>query len=168
MLRKERRTVGRYDSRLEGTDLDAAGEHPDYDPSYASVQGAYTAAFNEYVRTELKYESDLPYEILTGKVRPWSFKRFENQYVNTAEMLRQAMSQEPHLKVMIANGYYDLATPFYATEYTVNHLGLDPSLSGNISLTYCGAGHMLYTKKSCLDGLNKSMVDFYRQAAGTP
>jgi len=168
LLRKERRTVGRYDSRLQGVDYDSAGENPDYDPSYASVQGAYTAAFNEYVRQELKYESDLPYEILTGKVRPWSYKRFENQYVNTAEMLRQAMSQEPHLKVMIANGYYDLATPFFATEYTVNHLGLDPSRSGNINLTYCGAGHMLYTKKSCLDDLSKSMTDFYHRAAGTP
>jgi carboxypeptidase C (cathepsin A) len=168
LLRKERRTVGRYDSRLEGVDFDAAGENPDYDPSYASVQGAYTAAFNEYLSGELKYESDLPYEILTGKVRPWSFKRFENSYVNTAELLRQAMSQEPHLKVMIANGYYDLATPFYATEYTVNHLGLDPALSGHVSLTYCGAGHMLYTKKSCLDGLSKSMTDFYQQTAGTP
>lgn len=166
LLRKERRTVGRYDSRLEGVDYDAAGENPDYDPSYASVQGAYTAVFNQYIHTELNYESDLPYEILTGKVRPWSYKRFENQYVNTAEMLRQAMSQEPNLKVMIANGYYDLATPFFATEYTVNHLGLDPSLSGHVSLTYCSAGHMFYTKKSCLDGLHKSMTDFYQQSAG--
>jgi carboxypeptidase C (cathepsin A) len=78
------------------------------------------------------------------------------------------MSQEPHLKVMIANGYYDLATPFFATEYTVNHLGLDPSRSGNVNLTYCGAGHMLYTKKSCLDDLSKSMTDFYQRAVGTP
>jgi len=168
LLRKERRTVGRYDSRLEGVDADAAGDHPDYDPSYASVQGAYTAAFNEYVRTELQWESDLPYEILTGKVQPWSYKQFENRYVNTAEMLRQAMSQEPNLKVMIANGYYDLATPFFATEYTVNHLGLDPKLASNVSLTYCGAGHMLYTKKSCLDALSKSMTDFYKQSTGTP
>lgn len=168
LLRKERRTVGRYDSRLEGVDSDAAGEHPEYDPSYASVRGAFTAAFNEYVRGDLKYQSDLPYEILTGKVQPWSFKRFENRYVNTAEMLREAMTQETNLRVLIANGYYDLATPFFATEYTVDHLGLDPSLSGHVSLTYCGAGHMLYTKKSCLDNLSKSMADFYREAAGTP
>jgi carboxypeptidase C (cathepsin A) len=168
LLRKERRTVGRYDSRLEGVDADAAGDRPEYDPSYASVQGAYTAAFNEYVRAELEWQSDLPYEILTGKVQPWSYKQFENRYVNTAEMLRQAMSQEPNLKVMIANGYYDLATPFFATEYTVDHLGLDPKLAANVSLTYCGAGHMLYTKKSCLDGLSKSMTDFYKQSTGTP
>ena len=168
LLRKEHRTVGRYDSRLEGIDADSAGERPEYDPSYASVQGAYTAVFNDYIRTELKYESDLPYEILTGKVRPWSYQRFENQYLNTAEMMRQAMTQNPNLKVMIANGYYDLATPFFATEYTVNHLGLESALSSHVSLTYCEAGHMLYTKKSCLDGLHKSMADFYQKALPTP
>ena len=107
-------------------DIDAAGEQPDYDPSYASVQGVYTAMFNEYVRTQLKYETDLPYEVLTDKVNPWSYKEFENRYVNVADMLRDAMTQNPDLKVVIANGYYDLATPFFATEYTVSHLGLDP------------------------------------------
>jgi carboxypeptidase C (cathepsin A) len=164
LLRKERRTIGRYDSRLEGTDLDAAGERPDYDPSYASVQGVFTAVFNEYIRRDLKYETDLPYEVLTSKVQPWDYKRFENRYVNVAELLRQAMTQNPNLKVMIVNGYYDLATPFFATEYTVNHLGLDQELSSHVSLAYCEAGHMLYTKQSCLDSLHKSMADFYQKA----
>jgi carboxypeptidase C (cathepsin A) len=168
LMRKERKTVGRYDSRLEGMDVDAAGDRPEYDPSYAAVQGVFTAMFNEYVRKDLKYETDLPYEALTGKVRPWSYQRFENRYVNTAEMMREAMTQNPNLKVMIANGYYDLATPFFATEYTVNHLGLEPALSSHVSLTYCEAGHMLYTKKSCLDGLHKSMSDFYQKALPTP
>jgi carboxypeptidase C (cathepsin A) len=164
LLRKDRHTIGRYDSRLEGTDLDAAGERPDYDPSYASVQGVFTAVFNDYIHRELKFETDLPYEVLTNKVQPWDYKRFENRYVNVAELLRQAMAQNPNLKVMIVNGYYDLATPFFATEYTVNHLGLDPELSGHVSLAYCEAGHMLYTKQSCLDGLHKSMADFYQKA----
>jgi carboxypeptidase C (cathepsin A) len=140
LLRKERRTIGRYDSRLEGVDIDAAGETPEYDPSYSSVY----------------------------KVRPWDYSRFQNRYVNVAEMLRQAMSQNPNLKVMVANGYYDLATPFFATEYTMSHLELDPSLSNNISLTYCEAGHILYTKKSCLDSLYKSMADFYQRASAAP
>jgi carboxypeptidase C (cathepsin A) len=83
-------------------------------------------------------------------------------------MLREAMSQNPNLRVMIANGYYDLATPFFATEYTVSHLGLEPALSSHVSLTYCEAGHMLYTKKSCLDGLHASMADFYQKAIPTP
>jgi len=168
LLRKERRTVGRYDSRLQGVDIDAAGELPEYDPSYSSVFGSYTAMFNDYVRGELKFETDLPYEILTGNVRPWDYSRFQNRYVNVAEMLRQAMTQNPSLKVMVANGYYDLATPFFATEYTMSHLELDPALSNNISLTYCEAGHMLYTKKSCLDNLYKSMADFYQHAGAVP
>ncbi len=168
LLRKDRKTVGRYDSRLEGADRDAAGETPEYDPSYASVQGAFTAVFNEYIRKDLKYESDLTYEALTNKVRPWSYSRFENRYVNTAEMMREAMTQNPNLKVMIANGYYDLATPFFATEYTVNHLQLEPAVSSHVGLTYCEAGHMLYTKKACLDNLHKSMSDFYQKALPTP
>jgi carboxypeptidase C (cathepsin A) len=168
LLRNERRVVGRYDSRLEGSDEDATGDRPDYDPSYASVQGIYTAMFNNYVHTDLKYESDLTYEVLTGKVQPWSYGRFENRYVNVAENLRQAMTQNPNLRVLFANGYFDLATPFFATEYTVSHLGLAPALSNHASLIYCGAGHMLYTKKSCLDELHKSMTDFYQRALPTP
>jgi len=168
LLRDRRKTIGRYDSRLEGSDLDAAGDTPDFDPSYASVQGVFTAMFNDYVRGELKYASDVPYQVLTGKVQPWNYDRFQNRYVNVAEMLREAMTQNPSLKVMIANGYYDLATPFFATEYTVSHIGLDPGLSNHISLTYCDAGHMLYTKKNCLDGLHGAMSDFYQKALPTP
>jgi carboxypeptidase C (cathepsin A) len=164
LLRDRRKTIGRYDSRLEGEDIDAAGSTPEYDPSYASVQGVFTAMFNDYVRTDLKYDSDVPYQVLTDKVQPWNYDRFQNRYVNVAEMLRQAMTQNPSLKVMIANGYYDLATPFFATEYTVNHIGLDAGLSNHISLTYCDAGHMLYTKQSCLDGLRGAMADFYQKA----
>jgi carboxypeptidase C (cathepsin A) len=163
LLRSERRTLGRYDSRLEGMDSDAAGAQPDYDPSYASVQGAYTATFNDYVRSQLKYETDLTYEILTDKVNPWSYKEFENRYVNVAEMLREAMTQNHDLRVVIANGYYDLATPFFATEYTVSHLGLEPALASHVNLTYCEAGHMLYTRQSCLDSLHATMADFYRK-----
>jgi carboxypeptidase C (cathepsin A) len=165
LLRGERRTLGRYDSRLEGEDADAAGDRPGYDPSYASVQGAYTATFNDYVRTQLKYESDLTYEILTDKVNPWSYKEFENRYVDVADMLRDAMTQNHNLNVVIANGYYDLATPFFATEYTVSHLGLEPNLASHVSLTYCEAGHMLYTRQSCLDNLRTTMADFYRKSA---
>ena len=168
LLRSERLTVGRYDSRLKGMDANAAGDRPEYDPSYASVQGAYTAMFNDYARTQLKYESDAPYQVLTDKVQPWSYDKFQNRYVNVAEMLRDAMTRSPNLRVMIANGYYDLATPFFATEYTVNHIGLEPALSNHVSLSYCDAGHMLYTKKICLDGLHKAMADFYQKALPTP
>ena len=164
LLRAEGKTLGRYDSRLEGSDADSAGERPEYDPSYASVQGAFTATFNHYVRDDLKWDSDLTYEALTNKVQPWNYERYQNRYVDTAEMLRQAMSQTPTLQTLVVAGYYDLATPFFSAEYTFNHLGLSPSLQQNVRFAYCDAGHMLYTSKPCLDTLKKSLTDFYRSA----
>lgn len=160
LLRDERRSVGRFDSRMKGIDLDAAGETPDYDPSYATVQGTYTAVWNQYVRTELKYETDLPYEILTGRVQPWSYREFENRYVNVAEPLRQALTKNPALRVFVGNGYYDLATPFFATEYTFNHMQLDPSLRGHVSMAYYDAGHMMYTEKVSLGRLKQDIAKF--------
>jgi carboxypeptidase C (cathepsin A) len=164
LLRDQRRTIGRYDDRLEGIDADVTGDRFEYDPSYASVLGAYTAAFNEYIRSQLKWDSPTPYEILTGKVRPWSYKEFENRYVDVASRLRDAMSQNQHLHVLVANGYFDLATPFFATEYTFHHLGLDPKLDGNVSMMYCEAGHMLYTKKTCLTSLHQHTAELYQKA----
>ena len=164
LLRAEGKTLGRYDSRLEGSDADSAGERPEYDPSYASVQGAFTATFNHYIRDDLKWDSDLTYEALTNKVQPWNYERYQNRYVDTAEMLRQAMSQTPTLQTLVVAGYYDLATPFFSAEYTFNHLGLSPSLQQNVRFAYCDAGHMLYTSKPCLDTLKKSLTDFYRSA----
>jgi carboxypeptidase C (cathepsin A) len=168
LLRSEGRTIGRYDSRLEGTDEDSAGDRPEYDPSYASVQGAFTATFNHYVREELKWDTDLTYEALTDKVRPWSYERQQNRYVNTAEMLRQAMAQTPSMQVLVLGSYYDLATPFFSAEYTFNHLGVAPSLQNNVKFAYCDAGHMLYTYRPCLDTLKKSMADFYRRGLAGP
>jgi carboxypeptidase C (cathepsin A) len=164
LLRDERKTVGRYDSRLEGVDRDAAGERPEYDPSYAAVQGAFTAAFNAYIRDELNWKTDMPYEVLTAKVQPWNYSDFTNQYVDVAERLRSTMSQNQFMRVLQINGYYDLATPFFATEYTFDHLGLDPKLRGNVALHYCDAGHMLYLKQNCRDELHRDMTEMYRGA----
>lgn len=167
LMRNEKKTVGRYDSRLEGEDADAAGERPEYDPSYAAVQGAFTAAFNEYIRNDLNWQTDMPYEVLTGKVQPWNYSGFTNQYVNVAERLRSAMTQNPFMRVLQMNGYYDLATPFFATEYTFEHLGLEPKLHANVTMHYCDAGHMLYLKQSCLEELHRDMAQMY-QGAVTP
>jgi carboxypeptidase C (cathepsin A) len=164
LLRDRNRTVGRYDSRLLGVDEDSAGETADYDPSYSAVQGAFTAAFGQYIRSELNWQSDMPYEILTSKVWPWNYSTFTGKYVEVADRLRSAISQNQNMKVMIANGYYDLATPFFATEYTVHHLALDPKLRGNISMMYCEAGHMLYTRTSCLESLHRHMGELYRNS----
>lgn len=144
LLRSERKTVGRLDSRFTGTDRDAAGAAFEYDPSYAAIQGPYTATLNQYVRQELGFQSDLPYEILSGLYQNWSYKEFENQYLNVAETLRKAISMNPFLRVYVGSGYYDLATPYFATDYTLNHLSLEPDLQGNIQVHHYPAGHMMY------------------------
>ncbi len=164
LLRDRRRTVGRLDSRFTGIDRDAVGEKHEYDPSLTNITGPYTAALNDYVRCELKFESDLPYEILNPKVWPWSYADHENQYVNVAETLRKAMTTNPHLKVFVANGTYDLATPYCATEYTFSHLGLDPSLRSNVSMAYYPAGHMMYIHLPSLAVLREDLTGFLRNA----
>jgi carboxypeptidase C (cathepsin A) len=160
LLRHQSRNVGRLDSRFTGIDRDSAGETFESDPSLNNIIGPYTATLNDYVRGELKFESDLPYEILTERVHPWSYAEFENEYVNVAETLRKAMTTNPHLKVYVANGYYDLATPYLATQYTFNHLGLDTSLQGNLRLGYFAAGHMMYIHIPSLVKLKAELVDF--------
>jgi len=161
LLRDQRRTVGRYDGSTLGTDRDAAGATPDYDPSYASVQGPYTAAFNQYVRAELKFDEDIPYEILTGRVNPWNYREFENRYVNVAETLRSAMTQNPSLKVFVACGYYDMATPFFSAEYTLDHMLLDPTLRTHLSFAYYEAGHMIYTHIKSLEKAKQDLSKFF-------
>ena len=167
LLRNQRRTVGRLDSRFIGMDRDSAGEYFEYDPSYTVMMGPYTATFNDYVRQELKYESDLPYEILNIKVWPWNFEPHQNEFVNVAETLRKAMTINPYLKIYVANGYYDLATPFLATEYTLNHMELDPTLMENIHIHYYEAGHMMYAHLPSLAQMKADMDGFLETAVPT-
>lgn len=164
LLRDQRRTVGRLDSRFTGVDRDSAGERVEFDPSMAAITGPYTAALNDYVRGELNFASDLPYEILSGKVnQQWSFDQF-NQYVSVSETLRRAMTSNPALKVLVANGYYDLATPYFATEYTFNHLALDNELQRNITMRYYEAGHMMYVHAPSLAKMKEDLAGFVRSA----
>jgi carboxypeptidase C (cathepsin A) len=162
LLRTSRRTVGRLDSRFTGIDLDAAGERPEFDPSMAAISGEYTAVLNDYVRRELKFESDLPYEILTDKVRPWSYEKATNRYVDVGETLRGAMSSNPYLRVFVGNGYYDLATPFAATKYTFARMGLEPEVRKNLSMDFFAAGHMMYIDRGAHAKLKKDVADFIR------
>ncbi len=159
LLRSERRTLGRLDTRFTGIDADAAGESPEYDPSYAVIQGPFTAAANAYLRGELGFESDLPYEILNGeRVLPWNFgEAGDNRYLDVASMLRRAMSQNRDLRVLLASGYYDLATPYTAAEWTVDQMRLDPSLGGNVRTARYEAGHMMYIHPPSRDRLGADL-----------
>jgi len=165
LMRDRGRTVGRLDSRFTGIDRDGVGVMPDYDPSFSGVIGPYTATFNDYVRGELGWESDLPYEILSFKANEqWKFAQHENKYVEVSNTLRQAMTQNPYLRIYIASGYFDLATPYFATEYTFNHLGLDESLRKNVTVHEYEAGHMMYVHKPSLEAMKRDLAAFVRSA----
>jgi carboxypeptidase C (cathepsin A) len=165
LLRSERRTIGRIDARFLGIDRDAAGEEPEFDPSIAAIIGPYSGMLNDYVRNDLKFDSDLPYEVLTGRVRPWNYAPYENRYVNVAETLRSAMTQNPFLHVFAAKGYYDLATPFFAADYTFDHLGLDPALRSHLTGAYYEAGHMMYVHPPSLAKLKADIAQFIKSSS---
>jgi carboxypeptidase C (cathepsin A) len=145
LLRSEGRTIGRIDARYTGVDRFRAGDTMESDPSIDAVLGPYTSALNDYVRRELGYDSELPYEVMSETVHEnWDYEDFKNAHVDVSETLRETISRNPFMRVFVANGYYDLATPHFATEYTFDHLGLDPSLRGNVEMGYYEAGHMMY------------------------
>ena len=150
LLRDRSRAVGRIDSRFVAPERYGVGQSIESDPSLDAVTPAYTTAFNAYVKTELEYESDLPYEILSRRVQPWSYEPFENAYVDVSETLRDVMTRNPFMKVFVASGYYDLATPYFATEYTFSHIDLDAEHTANVQLAYYEAGHMMYIRLASL------------------
>jgi carboxypeptidase C (cathepsin A) len=170
LLRGERRTLGRYDGRFEGIDLDAAGETPESDPADTAIRGAFTAAFNDYLVRELGYTSDLPYKVSAGAIADWDFKhalrgqRRPAPVPITVSDLSEAMRMNPHLKVLSANGYFDLATPFFATEFDLAHLDLEPKLRRNLSLTYYASGHMVYLNLDAARQFKQDLAQFYDSA----
>ncbi|MEV0649319.1 peptidase S10 [Phytomonospora sp. NPDC050363] len=144
LLRSERLVVGRLDGRFTGEDSDYGREHWSADPSMSAISGPYTAALNHYLRAELTYESDLPYEVISRRVHPWSYKEFEGRNISVADKLAAAMRVNPALRVQVACGYHDAATPHFAAEYTLNRLAVSRELYGNIEYKYYEAGHMMY------------------------
>lgn len=160
LLRSERRTAGRLDSRFKGIDRDAAGDSPDSDPSMNAIRPPYTAAFNAYVRGELGFKTDTEYYILGGGITgPWNWN-VDNAYADTSIRMKDAMAKNPYMKIFVAQGYYDMATPFYAAEYTVSAMNLDPTLRRNISFAYYESGHMMYIEKDSLAKLKTDAVSF--------
>lgn len=164
LLRDQGRTVGRLDTRFKGFDATAGGDTPEFDPSMAAIRPPYTAMFNDYVRRELGYKSDLEYYILGGGIGSrWDFGS-DNEYVDVGESLRSAFAKNPHMRLYIAFGYYDAATPLFAAEYTLNHLRLDPSLRDRITRGYFEAGHMMYIHLPSLARLSTDVAGFIRTA----
>ena len=166
LLRDQRRTVGRIDSRFKGIDESAVTSSPEYDPSIAAVRPPYTTTFNHYVRDELGYKTDQEYYILgEGITSPWDWGTTRGEgFPDTSEQLRQAFSKNQYMKLYVASGYFDLATPFFATQYTLTHMGLDPSLRANISTGEYSAGHMMYIDAKSLQKLKHDVSAFMTNA----
>ena len=164
LLRDQRLMVGRLDSRFTALDADAAGEQQEFDPSNVALQGAYTALFQDYVRKDLKWESDLHYPT-SGNVRPWTYD--QNRYMDETEALRGAMTKNPFLKVFVAAGYYDMATPLGGIEFNVSHLAYDAAVTSRVSWGYYEAGHMIYIRPSAHKALKADLVKFIRGNSGT-
>ncbi|MPZ64429.1 MAG: peptidase S10 [Pseudonocardiaceae bacterium] len=160
LRRSEGLVVGRLDGRFTGWEADDAGERPSADPAHAAITGPYTAALNHYVRAELEYSSDLPYEILTDRVHPWSYSDFEGEHVSVAGELATAMRNNPHLRVHIGSGYHDGATPYFAAEHVLAALRIPDELRANIETRYYEAGHMMYIHEPSRIQQSSDLADF--------
>jgi carboxypeptidase C (cathepsin A) len=176
VLRDQRLTLGRYDMRFEGEDVDAAGENPSYDPSDTGITGAFVAALHNYLETQLDYNSTDTYRPSAGSIGQWDWKHKptsggfggftrEQSEPYVAADLASAMRKNPHLKVFSANGYFDLATPFFLTEFDLNHMQLPPGLRDNVQFGYYPSGHMIYLNVQALHQLRGDLEKFISDAA---
>jgi carboxypeptidase C (cathepsin A) len=166
LLRDERRVAGRLDGRFSGPARSAIAEEMDADPSMDAINGAYSAAWNHYVRAELGYESDLPYEQMSTRAfLAWSYKEFEGRPVDATPKLERAMRANPHLQVHVAYGYYDGATPHFAAEDVIAHLQLPDELRANIEHKYYEAGHMMYVHEPSRLKQSKDLAAFVTRAS---
>jgi carboxypeptidase C (cathepsin A) len=170
LQRSRKLATGRLDARFSGPASDLLAEYADYDPQSTAVEGAFVAAFNSYIREDLKFGKDLTYNT-AADIHDWDWKRTGRNggygfpgAPNAEEDLVEAMVTNPHLHVEVENGFYDLATPFFATEFTMTHLGLPENLQKNIELKYYDAGHMMYLHEEDLAKLKGNIAAFLDNA----
>lgn len=164
LLADQRRIIGRMDGRITGFDADPLSSGPEFDPSLSGYAGPFNSTFNDYVKQQLKYESDINYEFLSGLVGPWDFGNRGNGYLNVATTLRRCMTKLPTTKVFLASGYYDLATPFFAADVTINQLPLSAELRANIQHRKYQGGHMMYLNEPAMEKLAEDVGKFYEGA----
>ncbi len=173
MMRDSNRTTGRLDARFLGIDSKATGDAPDYDAADVALASAYVSSFNAYVRDHIGFHTDLlyrptAYDIVSGPNWDFSHAIDGNQipFPDVVQDLHDAMTQNPQLHVFSANGYYDMATPFFATEYTLDHMELDPTLRGNITYGFYESGHMVYAHVPALAKFKADLARWYDSVLG--
>ena len=137
-------------------------QDPDFDPSEAAIRPPYTAVFGQYVKEELGYQSDLTYYVLGGGIGRWDFQTTGwSGFADTAPALRKAFAKNPYMRVFIAEGMYDAATPYFAVDYTFDHMGLSPAAHQNISRDHFDAGHMVYIDNQSMSKLRRDIEGLY-------
>jgi carboxypeptidase C (cathepsin A) len=166
LLRDKGQSTGRMDGRFTTWEPDGGREHMSDDPSISRIIGAYAAGFNHYIRAELGYANDLPYEILSIEVnRAWSYSDFEGRSVSVVDSLSNAMRANPHLKVHVAFGHYDGATPYFAAEHVLAHLNIPDELRENVDSAYYPAGHMMYVHEPSRIQQSKDLATFVQNSS---
>ncbi|HET7458378.1 MAG TPA: hypothetical protein VFJ74_12080 [Gemmatimonadaceae bacterium] len=163
LLRERRLTVGRLDSRFTTFNADPAAERGAFDPSEAAIRNTFTPVLSDYLRRELRYRSDDVYYILGGGVGRWRYPQ-QNGYANVTPALERAFARSPHMRLYVAMGYYDMATPYYAVEYTLSHLAVAPDARRNITTDYFPAGHMMYIDEASMAKLRAGLGKFFDDA----
>lgn len=160
LLRDKQKIVGRFDGRVEGMSCEPFAPEMEYDASDNVLLGGATASFNDYLQRDLKWEQEKEYKI-HGNVMPWNFgERGANRYINMVPSLASSLAKQPNVHLFIASGYYDLATPYYAIDYTLNHLGLDEERQARISLHFYQGGHKIYVNPLNLTKLTQDLSEF--------
>jgi len=164
LTRSERRSVGRLDSRFKGVEALEVTEQPEFDPSMLAISPPYTSTYNAYVRADLGVETDLVYETLSMSVnQKWEWEK--GRLPTTGEKLRSAIAKNPYLKVFVGQGYYDLATPHFATQYMVSHMNIDPKLRDNLQIQHYPAGHMFYLDLDSLGIFKEDAREFIQASS---
>lgn len=158
LLNDSSQSIGRFDSRLTMNETDMIDDDCSNDASFTKIRAAFSTSINYYLRSELKYNNDLPYTII-GNVSPWEYAN--GKYLNVVPSLSDAMIQNTDMKVWIISGLYDLATPYFGTVYALNHATIPSVLNKNITTTIYNAGHMMYLSKPCLEQLKKDAIGFF-------
>jgi carboxypeptidase C (cathepsin A) len=158
LLRDRNLILGRYDARITGRDADPAGRYPGFDPSFAATLGPFATAMNSYLREELKFENDLPYEMIAG-VQPWDFDP-RNSFPSIGRNLASVMSQNPYMKLLVLVGMRDLACPMDGLRYTINQIQVAPDYRNNFTFAEYQAGHMMYVNLPDLQKMKRDIQQF--------